>query len=63
MFANKRTIINIPPKNLQTILDDFEHHVYPIRRKIEVCAQENFELTRLRDWLLPMLMNGQATVE
>ena len=24
---------------------------------------ENQELTRLRDWLLPMLMNGQATVE
>ena len=23
---------------------------------------ENKELTRLRDWLLPMLMNGQATV-
>lgn len=24
---------------------------------------ENLEFTRLRDWLLPMLMNGQATVE
>lgn len=24
---------------------------------------ENQELTRLRDWLLPMLMNGQATVD
>lgn len=24
---------------------------------------ENHELTKLRDWLLPMLMNGQATVE
>lgn len=23
---------------------------------------ENRELTKLRDWLLPMLMNGQATV-
>lgn len=26
-------------------------------------AKENIELTRLRDWLLPMLMNGQATVK
>lgn len=25
--------------------------------------KENCELTHLRDWLLPMLMNGQATVE
>ena len=24
--------------------------------------KENRELTRLRDWLLPMLMNGQVTV-
>lgn len=24
---------------------------------------QNLELTKLRDWLLPMLMNGQATVE
>jgi type I restriction enzyme S subunit len=25
--------------------------------------EENQELTQLRDWLLPMLMNGQVTVE
>lgn len=25
--------------------------------------QENIELTKLRDWLLPMLMNGQVTVQ
>ena len=24
--------------------------------------QQNQELTQLRDWLLPMLMNGQVTV-
>jgi len=24
--------------------------------------RENKQLTSLRDWLLPMLMNGQATV-
>ena len=26
-------------------------------------ASGSHELTNLRDWLLPMLMNGQATVE
>ena len=31
-----------------------------LRKKLEA---ENRELTKLRDWLLPMLMNGQATVE
>jgi type I restriction enzyme S subunit len=25
-------------------------------------AEQNKELTALRDWLLPMLMNGQVTV-
>lgn len=59
----KELLLALPPKNQQTILDNFEYHVLPVRRKIEVCAQEIFELTRLRDWLLPMLMNGQATVE
>lgn len=32
----------------------------PKLRAIEI---ENSELTKLRDWLLPMLMNGQAKVE
>ena len=30
--------------------------------KIFICAKENQELSSLRDWLLPMLMNGQVTV-
>lgn len=30
--------------------------------KFKVKKDENQELTQLRDWLLPMLMNGQATV-
>lgn len=30
--------------------------------KIELIKEENQELTSLRDWLLPMLMNGQVTV-
>ena len=41
----------------------FETVVSPIERKIHECEKENRELQALRDWLLPMLMNGQATVE
>ncbi len=31
--------------------------------KIDVTYRENQKLTELRDWLLPMLMNGQVTVK
>lgn len=34
----------------------------PIMEKQKALHKENRELTKLRDWLLPMLMNGQATV-
>ena len=34
-----------------------------VRSKIESSVSENEELTKLRDWLLPMLINGQAKVE
>ena len=34
-----------------------------IIEKIVNNLSENLELTKLRDWLLPMLMNGQVTVE
>ncbi len=34
----------------------------PGRRQRELLAKQNQELTALRDWLLPMLMNGQVTV-
>lgn len=35
----------------------------PIMEKQKALYKENCELTKLRDWLLPVLMNGQATVE
>lgn len=44
-------------------IKSFEEMVQPIEQKIRVAEQENRELIKLRDWLLPMLMNGQATVE
>lgn len=45
------------------ILKCFEKRVKPVESKIEKCEEEIRELTKLRDWLLPRLMNGQARVE
>jgi len=44
------------------IEDQFEKIVFPIRRKREQNNTENQKLSELRDWLLPMLMNGQVKV-
>lgn len=35
----------------------------PVMGRLKVLRKENQEFRQLRDWLLPMLMNGQATVE
>lgn len=51
------------PKPGKTILGYFEEIVAPLFEKMGDCDRENEELTKLRDWLLPMLMNGQARVE
>ena len=40
----------------------FQDHFLPITEKIAGHALEGHELTRLRDWLLPLLMNGQVRV-
>ena len=58
----KQLLLTVPPAN-SDILKRFDSIVEPMRRKIESLQLENEELTKLRDWLLPMLMNGQATVE
>ena len=50
----------IPPKDIVTA---FTTQVKTLLALKEQKSTENRELTKLRDWLLPMLMNGQATVE
>ena len=52
--------IVLPPKKY---IDDFTKVIKPIHEKLGKAQQENRELTKLRDWLLPMLMNGQATIK
>ncbi|WP_443939463.1 restriction endonuclease subunit S [Pedobacter sp. MW01-1-1] len=49
----------IPSKEIEI---EFEKIAFNLRRKRELNLKENQELAKLRDWLLPMLMNGQVTV-
>jgi type I restriction enzyme S subunit len=49
----------IPPVFLQ---DKFQSFVSNIDDKIQHNQKQNQELASLRDWLLPMLMNGQVTI-
>lgn len=43
-------------------LEAFNRQVMPMFDIISENTRENQQLTSLRDWLLPMLMNGQATI-
>jgi type I restriction enzyme S subunit len=52
--------ICLPPLKL---IKDFESFVISSFYKKKVIQKENQQLTQLRDWLLPLLMNGQITVE
>jgi type I restriction enzyme S subunit len=46
----------------QDILKRYQEVVKPISERRKVAEKENQELASLRDWLLPMLMNGQVKV-
>lgn len=45
-----------------TIIEKFAAVAEPAFDRIAINTEENHHLTQLRDWLLPMLMNGQVTV-
>lgn len=45
------------------IIDLYSQTVSPMFKSIKRLHDENRELIHLRDWLLPMLMNGQVKVE
>ena len=56
----KQAKIVVPPIELISKLDT---KLQPIMLKQQILENQNQELTQLRDWLLPMLMNGQVKVE
>ena len=51
--------IVVPDKN---ILEEYQNKARKIRKSILKTNEENRYLKDLRDWLLPMLMNGQAII-
>ena len=49
--------IPIPPR---PVLSSFQTQMRPLHEKMIQSKKENHRLAALRDWLLPMLMNGQV---
>ena len=56
----KNLLVPIPPQLLLNQFNDSISHIYNL---INGNIKENEQLITLRDWVLPMLMNGQATIE
>ncbi len=56
----KRILIPCPGIHL---INNFYRITKPIDAQKINLFRENQQLTQLRDWLLPMLMNGQVTVK
>lgn len=52
--------LRIPYK--KSVYDEFQDITEPLYGKIVSNIKENQKLAELREWLLPMLMNGQVTV-
>ena len=50
------------PLPQEEILLKYEQMVSACFKKMTINAKENQQLAQLRDWLLPLLMNGQVTV-
>lgn len=55
-----KTIKTILPKEI--VLSEFNEKIKPIFKRQDKLELENQKLAELRDWLLPMLMNGQVKV-
>jgi type I restriction enzyme S subunit len=49
------------PSNID-IIDKYSKITMPFIKQVKINEKENYELKQLRDFLLPLLMNGQVTV-
>ena len=58
VLENYRFAMPSNPKSLY----EYSKISEPLITKAKNCARETEQLRKLRDWLLPMLMNGQATI-
>lgn len=61
--GDKKHIMEYPIVFEFEIADQFSKIVRPIYEAVHKNYNQNQELNQLRDWLLPMLMNGQVKVE
>lgn len=59
--SNLKVINIITPK--LDMMQQFKKSVYPFFEMVIVNEIENQNLAELRDWLLPMLMNGQVKIQ
>ncbi len=57
----KQSRITLP--NDVSVFKAFDKIISPLIHQMIRCEKENQELTALRDWLLPLLMNGQVRVK
>ncbi len=62
-FIGLGALRKMPVLNNATIINSFEKKTEHLFQKMSLIREENQQLTQLRDWLLPMLMNGQVTVK
>lgn len=63
--GDKLHIMSFPialPTGGKALLRAFNHQTVPIQKSISKIHEENNQLTDLRSWLLPMLMNGQVKI-
>lgn len=47
----------------EQLLNIYTKRIWPLIKKMELIKEQSSKLQQLRDWLLPLLMNGQVTVK
>lgn len=61
--VNPKVMMNYQIPYNELFIEKYGQSIDPILKKIVILKKENKELKELRDWLLPMLMNGQVRVD
>ncbi len=60
--VNPKVMMRFDLPYKEEIAEDFGARISSIVKKLIISRRENQQLAQLRDWLLPLLMNGQVTV-
>lgn len=63
IVSNDIEFTNLALPKERSLIEKFSAIAEPVFEKIEAATKESKQLSALRDWLLPMLMNGQVTVK